>query len=322
MVRQPRRKILVAVDGSDQSLQTVRYVGRVLPGDRTKITLFHVTHWIPEPFWDFESDSGIRHRMSDFRAWKSRQAAMVEDFMERASALLRKAGYPPHHVTIHVKDRQVGIARDIIREAKKGYAGLVLGRRGLSPLKELTLGSTAQKVVYHARQIPVWIVGGEPEPNRILFAMDKSESTARIFDYVTNYLGIRNKDLLLFHVIRKFELPGVEGKRPQGAAKWLDRLERVRREALDSEREIMELLFRQRIRTFEEAGGDAGRIETKIVHGVSSRAGSVIAEAEAGGYGTIAIGRRGLSRVEEFLMGRVSGKVLQLARERAVLVVT
>lgn len=320
-MRQPRRKILVAVDGSDQSLKTVGYVGRVLPGESTKITLFHVIHWIPEPFWDFDSDSGIRRRMSEFRGWKSRQAAAVEDFMERASALLRKAGYPPHHVTIHVKDRQVGVARDIIREAKSGYAGLVLGRRGLSPLQELTLGSIAQKVVYHARQIPIWIVGGQPDPNRILFAMDKSESTARIFDYVTNYLGVRNKDLLLLHVIRKFDLPGGEVKRSQTARKWLDRLERVRREALDSEREIMELLFRQRIKTFEESGGDAGRIKTKILQGVSSRAGSVIAEAEEGGYGTIAIGRRGLSRVEEFLMGRVSGKVLQLAREMAVLIV-
>jgi hypothetical protein len=36
----------------------------------------------------------------------------------------------------------------------------------------------------------------------------------------------------------------------------------------------------------------------------------------------IVVGRRGLSRVEEFFMGRVSDKVLQLAKEMAVWVVT
>ena len=100
-----------------------------------------------------------------------KQAWPVEQFMERASTLLREAGYPPRHVSIYVKERQAGIARDILREAKKGYAALVLGRRGLSTLKELTLGSTAQKVVYHGRQIPVWIVGGRPDPGRIVFRM-------------------------------------------------------------------------------------------------------------------------------------------------------
>lgn len=320
-MRQPKRKVLVAVDGSDQALQTVRYIGRVLPGERTKITLFHVNHWIPEPFWDFEADTGIRRRMREFRSWKSRQTAMVEHFMDRATDLLREAGYPGQNVTIHVQDRQVGIARDIIREARRGYAALALGRRGMSPLRELSLGSTAQKVIYHARRIPVWVVGGQPDPARILFAVDKSESTARIFDYVTNYLSLRNKDLLLLHVIRRFELPAVEGRLPGAGSRWMEWFEGVRREASECEREIMETLFRQRIRSFEETGGDASRIKTKIVQGASSRAGSVVAEAEQGGYGTIVIGRRGLSRVEEFLMGRVSGKVLQLAEGMAVLLV-
>jgi nucleotide-binding universal stress UspA family protein len=320
-VRLTQRKVLVAVDGSEQALRTVRYVGRVLPGDRTKITLLHVTHWLPEAFWDFESDPGFRRRMRGFGSWRSGRAAMVEEFMEQATALLRQAQYPAHHITIHVKDRQIGIARDILREAKKGYAALVLGRRGLSPLKELTLGSTAQKVVYHAGRIPVWVVGGQPDPSRILLAADKSDSTVRIFDYVTNYLGLRDKDLLLLHVIRRFELPVTDGVLPAKSARWLGWFEGVRREATACEREVMESLFRQRIRAFEETGGDTSRVRTKIVQDASSRAGSVLAEAEQGGYGTIVVGRKGLSRVEEFLMGRVSGKVLQMAKERAVLMV-
>jgi nucleotide-binding universal stress UspA family protein len=46
-----------------------------------------------------------------------------------------------------------------------------------------------------------------------------------------------------------------------------------------------------------------------------------VEEAQKNGFGTIVIGRRGLSKVRQFMMGRVSNKVLQLARDLAVWVV-
>jgi nucleotide-binding universal stress UspA family protein len=278
-------------------------------------------HWIPESFWDFDSDSGVRHKVLDFGTWKSRQEAIIEDFMERASRLLHQAGYPPDRVSVRVEARRVGVARDIIREVRKGYAAVALGRRGSSPLKGLVLGSIAQKVVSHAWRVPVWIVGGRPDPDKILVAMDRSEAAVRIFNYVTSYLGLQNKDVLLFHVIRELNIPRREDKRNLPNARWLEWLEKLWRETSDCEKEIMQTLFRQRIRSLEQTGGDASRIRTKIRTSGSSRAGSVVEEAEEGGYGTIVVGRRGHSRVEEFLMGRVSGKVLQMARDRAVLMV-
>ncbi len=40
-LQQERKEILIAVDGSDQSFETVRYLGHVPCGDRTKVTLRH-----------------------------------------------------------------------------------------------------------------------------------------------------------------------------------------------------------------------------------------------------------------------------------------
>ncbi len=320
-MRQKPKKILIAVDGSDQSFETVRYLGPILPGDRTEVTLFHVMNWVPESFWDSASDSGIRHKVLELSSWKSRQQAFIEDFMERASRALREAGYPLNRVTIRVEDRRVGIARDIMREAKHGYAAVALGRYGWSPLKDLILGSIAQKVVNHTLQIPVWVVGGQPAPGKILVAMDRSEAAVRTFDCITAHLGLRIKELLLFHVIRSPDTPGPEGRPSVSQAGWSGWVDKVRREAANCEREIMQSLFERHMKRLEQTGGDMSRIKTKIRTSGSSRAGSVMEEAEEGGYGTIVVGRRGHSRVEEFLMGRVSSKVLQLARDRAVLVV-
>jgi nucleotide-binding universal stress UspA family protein len=44
-------------------------------------------------------------------------------------------------------------------------------------------------------------------------------------------------------------------------------------------------------------------------------------KAREEGYGTIVVGRRGLSRVHEFCMGRVSNKLIQMGREQAVWVI-
>ena len=71
----------------------------------------------------------------------------------------------------------------------------------------------------------------------------------------------------------------------------------------------------------ETQGADVSRIKTKIVPGVYSRAAAIFGEAQEENCGTIVVGRRGLSRVEEFYIGRVSNKVLQLALDMSVWVI-
>ncbi len=320
-MRRSVKRVLVAVDGSDASLDVVRYVGKVLPGDRTQIVLFHVLNRIPETFWDIHEETGIRHRLMGFPAHRSRQEEMIEEFMERSETVLYEAGYPPKHIRVRVKERHAGVARDIIREAAKGYAALAVGRRGTSPLKDLVLGGTAGKLVHHVSRIPVWVVGECPDAGRILIAMDRSDCALRTLDYVTNYLGLVHKDLFLFHAVRR-----MEGGRPRvrwtlPSARLMGLLERVRRETVSCEKEIMQALFDRRIRSLQKFGVDASRIRTRIVTGVDSRAGAVLAEAEKEDCGTIVLGRKGLSRVQEFLLGRVCSKVLEKARKQAVWVV-
>ena len=48
---------------------------------------------------------------------------------------------------------------------------------------------------------------------------------------------------------------------------------------------------------------------------------NILSAAEQGGYGTVVIGRRGLSKTEEFLFGSVSTKIIHSARNCTVWVV-
>jgi nucleotide-binding universal stress UspA family protein len=69
-------------------------------------------------------------------------------------------------------------------------------------------------------------------------------------------------------------------------------------------------------------GFDPKALTVKTVTGVSTRAAAIVQEASEGRYGSIVVGRRGLSKVYELSMGCVANKVIQLARDHAVWIVS
>jgi nucleotide-binding universal stress UspA family protein len=58
------------------------------------------------------------------------------------------------------------------------------------------------------------------------------------------------------------------------------------------------------------SGFEPDKISEKIISGVCSRSDAIVKEAEDSGFGTIVVGRRGLSKVEAFFMGRVGHEVV------------
>ena len=71
-----------------------------------------------------------------------------------------------------------------------------------------------------------------------------------------------------------------------------------------------------------EAGGfKESKVSEKIVNDAKSRAEEIVREAESGDYGTIIVGRRGISRVQDFFMGRVCYKVIHSGRDFTVWVI-
>ena len=316
-----QRSFLIAVDGSDQCLGAVRYLGKMMPSDQTKVTLFHVMNPIPESYWDLESDPGLRHKVIGVHAWEFQQEKILEDFLKKAKRSLQQAGYKEDHVKVVSRKRRVGVARDILEEARQGYTALVVGRTGLSKTKDLVFGSIANKLVSRMSGVPICVVGGRPEAKRVLVAMDRSEGAMTTLDHLGSLFRGTQPELLLLHVIRgmsvfqpDYEQLAVPEEESDWVAKARDEFQKAKKE--------IEGFFQQGIRSLEQQGVHTGRITTRVVAGAKSRAAAIVEEAKTGGYGTIVIGRRGASRVEEFVMGRVSNKVLQLAKRAAIWVVS
>ena len=299
-----KQRILLAVDGSDQAFEAVRYVSQLFPPNRLEVVLFHVTSKIPESFWDIEKNPTFRHQLAPVAAWAMQQKTVIQEFMEKSRQLFVEQGVPEEAVSIKSQERQVGIARDIVREAQKDYNSVVVGRWGVSKLKDLVWGSIANKLVGHLTHIPLCVVGGAPEAGKILVALDTSEEGMGTVDYLGTMVDGTDWGITLFHVIR-----GLDFVLPETG------------EILQDIEGAVKALLEQAVGRLEKVGLRPDQISTKTASGVASRAKAIVEEAKNGGYGTIVVGRRGLSRLEEFFMGSVISKVMQLASEFAVFVV-
>ena len=300
-----RGRILLAVDGSDQAFEAVRYVSQLFPPKRMEVVLFHVLTKVPEGFWDVEKSPAFKHKLSSAAAWATREQALVQEFMDRARQLFLDLGFPEDKVSVKMEERKKGIARDIITESQRGYDAVVVGRLGKSQLKDLVWGSVADKLMGRLIHVPVCVVGGSPQDGKILVAMDTSEEASKVLDFAGSIMDITDCEVTLLHVIRGLESWTADAS-----------------EKLQKAEKAGTTLLEEAVGRLEKAGLNRDRISTKIRSGAASRAEAIVEEARNSSCGTIVMGRRGLSRVEEFFMGRVSKKVLQLAKWNAVWVVS
>jgi len=308
------KKILLAVDGSSHSLNAVRYVAQQCTPADLSINLMYVMPTAPEIFWDLERDAFFKEKMkSKYAQWKRNAKKAAQTFLNDASNLLIKAKFKEDNVGVILQERKVGIARDILKECAKGYDAVVVGRRGLSKLEDMFLGSVSSKIVHGLENVPVWVVGGDILSKKMLLAVDSSENSRKAVDYLGAFAAHTEAEVTLFYVVRSVGLGFVDdlALRDQEMEKRLTE---------ESERDIPRM-FRSYKESLEKAGVASARIDSKVIMHSSSRAGDIVKEAKDGRYGTIVMGRRGLSKVREFLMGRVSKKVLDRGEGFAVWIV-
>jgi nucleotide-binding universal stress UspA family protein len=302
-------KVLMAVDGSDQSLNAVRYIGGTFPAARTRVVLFHVRAGVPEAFLDLRRDAAFRSAVLSTSAWESQTRKELDAFMEKARDILSRSHFPADAVKVQIQGKQQGIARDILAESENGYDAAVFGRMGASKIKDFLLGSVVNKLVGKMSHLPIVVVGGDPVPKKALLGYDASEGAKRAVSSVADLMDPAGCVVTLCHITRhlNIHLGGEMVFSPLDERHWLD----------EATREMVPFI-REAKNQLMAAGFAQDNIAIEILDEEVSRAARLVKNATAGGIGTIVLGRRGLSVVEEFLLGRVSTKTLQLAEKQAV----
>ena len=144
----------------------------------------------------------------------------------------------------------------------------------------------------------------------ILIAVDESENARRAVSYVAELLGgVEGFEVTIMHVIplpeEDFFLTATDKE------KWLSKY-KVRIDAILEE-------YRQ---ILIGAGFDPKYVSVRSpTRYCPSMAECILAERDEREYGTIVVGRQGLSRTEEFIFGSISSKIVTHARNCTVWVV-
>ncbi len=323
-----QNRILVTLDGSEASFETVRYIASVVPPCEWDVHLFHVWDPVPEGFWDFEINPAAGKSHADaISIWRNRLRRNIEELMARAKQYLMEHGFDHQQVNIRIQisNRKQSIEKDIAEEARSGkYHCVVLGRRGLSSISDYMMGTVTQRLLSCLTDVPLWIVSTTTSTsNRLLIGLDLSEGSMKAVEHVchTFSCGVPIKSICLFHAIR-----GIAPERryiarsfaPVEQRQWVSK---ATREIQRVKAEISGVMKEARKR-LERAGIPGNMVTGKVVCGARSRAEAIVEYARLEGYGTIVLGRRGLSRIKEFFIGRVSNKVLNMVRNRSVWIVS
>lgn len=194
------KKILVAVDGSVYSFNSIRYLAQLF--EKLPDIKLHLVNYVSSTAspaaknWLTEEE--LMTSVSNETKGKIKKC---RGFLNEAIIQLARHGFSPEQVTTDVKFARASIANDIIHEAEKGrYDALVLGRRGIGKLEELILGSVSSSILEKDTDIPIWIIDGRVNSRKFLVPVDGSQPCLHAVDHLSHLLKDNPyADITLFH---------------------------------------------------------------------------------------------------------------------------
>jgi nucleotide-binding universal stress UspA family protein len=188
------------------------------------------------------------------------------------------------------------VVEEILAQAGKTATDLlVLGARGTGFLRQLLFGTTAERTLRKVAR-PTLVVRDVPHQTyrRALVAVDFSESSAQALQAARALAPAAE-----FALLHAYELPFEEKLQFAGISDAV--IERYRADA--------ERLASGRLAAFAtEAGLDPATVRLVVRHGDPSRV--ILEHEQAQACDLLAVGKRGVSLVEELLLGSVTRHVL------------
>lgn len=156
---------LVALDGTPGSLKTIHYLNRVIRGaPHTLLTLFHVLPLASQNLLRREDVQRIEKIQEDQPQlsgyfWTSEDEEKMNQSFREARSLLLEGGFSESRIRTHFGVQSSDVADVILQQAGAlRCSTIVLGRRGLSRVREFFLGSVSNTVTRMARGMTVWVV--------------------------------------------------------------------------------------------------------------------------------------------------------------------
>jgi len=312
------RKFLLTTDGSESSLRSAAYLaGLYRDTTDAEVTVLHVSPSIPPIYTEEMHDPAIQKK---FEAWKTRKEEEARGYLKEAVRVLKDGGFPERQIKTRSSAQAVGVARDIIREADAARADAVLiGKKGMGWLDEHFLGTISNKLLEIAEGRPLCVVEGKNlNSKRVLIALDADEAALEVSRIAGRVLqGLKGVEILLFHFCGPYcEI--LDPRESQDARE-------VREYFVARERGKVSQIFSQAKKILSDYGLGEQSVQTRFEADTSltekKASKQILAAVARGKFGTLILGRKGVTRAREFRLGSVCLRTVSEAENCAVWVV-
>ncbi len=285
-------RILLATDGSENADLATRAAVDITHGSGSELHVVHVWPGPPLPVSRSYVKTGLKDPLHDEREREARELLREQVWHAEAAGgtvagrYLRE-GRPAEEVAALAGE----IGADLV----------VVGSRGLGPVERLVMGSVSEGVI-DLVSCAVLVVRGDRSawpPSRVVVGDDSSRGAKKAVELAAGIAGIFGARMLLVRahpvILDISEAAKIAEQEPVPFQAALCR---------------HEMSLERRARAVEAVLGHRPKIRVR-----EGEAASVILEAaEEGGEPTlIAVGRRGLGRLDRLRVGSVSTKVLRTA---------
>lgn len=303
-----KKKILVAVDGSVYSSNSVDYLIRLFKEDSnlTIQLLSAVSAGSSDQNWMLDVDP-LR---GDTPAVELRKAK-ARRYLEDARARLLRNGFTEEQVECSVESYSTSIATSIHHHANQGiYDGLLIGRRGVGKVGEMFMGSVSADLITKCHEVPLWIIDGEVTSTSFLLSVHSSPQSLLAADHLAFIMQNNpNTQIYLYHsssVFGSTQAASPGQFHDQWGEEWCN-------EHLDLDNH----LYQAHTRILVDNGVPEKQISQIPPHRDIEASHDLLRQAKKHGCGTIVIGRRG-REVEKGLLGGVSDRTTQHAQNMAI----
>ena len=285
-------RILLAIDGSSQSLYAIQALAHFGPLD--EITLVHALQ-LPD----------LDHPMITPEMRDQAIQEMENTLRPKGEALLEQIeSQLPKGVGTVTRIHQIGFPAMVILETAKSVKPdlIMMGARGLGPIKELVLGSVSHRVLLHAPCSTLTLKNPLPALQHILMPIEGKEDAECLLHYLFSLPFVTKPRISVLSVWPQPQLPWPE---TLSQSKLLE--EHARIHARDTAEEVAQQ-------------AEARHFSSQAIVGLGDPAFAILEQATIIKPDLIMVGshgRRGLSR---FLLGSVSHSLVHQATASVLVV--
>ena len=97
-----QKRILLAVDGSNQCMAAVRYAGQIFSGRPVEIRLSHILSPVPELFYDLGIEPESHQSILNIRVWEGALQDAIHAFMDEATRTLVSSGISREFISTNI----------------------------------------------------------------------------------------------------------------------------------------------------------------------------------------------------------------------------